>query len=71
AVFVQYVFQIVSNISTKAEFLKWFSMFTYWDAGELMIDEKFSLINIIIPLVLAIVVYMISLHYFRKKEIPV
>ena len=71
AVFVQYVFQIVSNISTKMEFLKWFSMFTYWDAGELMIDEKFSPINIIIPLVVAIIAYMASLHYFRKKEIPV
>jgi len=71
AVFIQYVFQIVSSISTKAEFLKWFSMFSYWDAGELLIDEKFTLINIIIPVVVAIIVYVASLHYFRKKEIPV
>jgi len=71
AVFIQYVFQIVSNISTKMEFLKWFSMFTYWDAAELLVDEKFSLINIIIPLVVAIIAYLTSLHYFRKKEIPV
>ncbi len=71
AVFVQYVFQIVSSISTKVEFLKWFSMFTYWDAAELLLDEKFTLINIIIPLVVGIIAYVASLHYFRKKEIPV
>ena len=71
AVFVQYVFQIVSSISTKMEFLKWFSMFTYWDAGELLIDERFSLINIMIPLVVAIIAYGAALYYFDKKEIPV
>ena len=71
AVFVQYVFQIVSNLSEKVEFLKWFSLFTYWDAGELLIDERFSLINIIIPGTLAIITYMATLYYFRKKEIPV
>jgi len=71
AVFIQYVFQIISNLSTKVEFLKWFSMFTYWDAGELLIDERFSLINIMIPLVVAAIAYWAALYYFDKKEIPV
>lgn len=69
--FFQYVLQIISNISSKVEWIKWLTLFKYWDYMELLVFERMSAVNLIVPLVFALIVYAAAVIGIKRKEIPV
>ncbi|MFO8051856.1 MAG: ABC transporter permease subunit [Thermoplasmatota archaeon] len=68
--FIQYIFQVASTLSDTVSFLKWATIFTFWDTNELGLDHVVSVLNIVIALTVAAILYIAAVVYFNRKEIP-
>ncbi len=67
-VFLSYFIQIFSNFSDKIEWLKYFTVFTLSDTRNLVANNTFDGINIIIFIVLNILlIFLIYINYNRKE----
>ncbi len=65
----QYIMMIIVNISSWGDWLKYFSIFSYFNNSELIIDTYLDPVNVVIPLVLFGVFTGIAFLLFRRKEI--
>ena len=68
-VFISYFLNIISELSSKVEYLKYFSINTLGDVRNIIDDISINPINILISLIITII--FISLTYIRynKKEL--
>ena len=68
-VFISYFLNIISELSSKVEYLKYFSIYTLGDVRNIIDDISINPINILISLIITII--FISLTYIRynKKEL--
>ena len=68
-VFISYFLNIISELSSKVEYLKYFSINTLGDVRNIIDDTSINPINILISLIITII--FISLTYIRynKKEL--
>ena len=68
-VFIFYILNVLSELSTKVEFIKYFSLYTLCDIRNVFTKVSINPITIIICLIITIT--FISLSYFRynKKEL--
>jgi ABC-2 type transport system permease protein len=68
--FIQYIFQVTANLADSMSWLKWITVFNYWDTNELGLDHVVSVLNIIVALVIAVMLYAAAVKLFERKEIP-
>ena len=68
-VFIFYIISILSEISSKVEFLKYFTIYTLADTRNVMMDMKINL-NYNVISVLITVIFIIGTYYrYQKKEL--
>lgn len=68
-VFIFYIISILSEISSKVEFLKYFTIYTLADTRNVMMDMKINL-NYILISVLITVIFIFGTYYrYQKKEL--
>jgi len=68
--FIQYIFQVTATLSDSMSWIKWITVFTYWDTNELGLNHVVSVVNIIVLLVATVTIYAAALKVFDRKEIP-
>ena len=68
-VFIFYIISILSELSSKVEFLKYFTIYTLADTRNVMMDMKINL-NYIMISILITVIFIIGTYYrYQKKEL--
>lgn len=65
----QYAVMIIANLSNWGDWMKYLSLFSYFNSSELMMDRYLDPINVIVPLVLFGVFTAVAFFLFRRKEI--
>ena len=68
-VFIFYILNILSELSTKVEFLKYFSIYTIADTRNVMSNVKINPIMILVSLALTIIFIVGSYKIYNKKEL--
>ena len=68
-VFIFYLFNVLSELSSNVEFLKYFSIYTLADTREVISTSKISISNVIISLLITIVFIIASHIRYNKKEL--
>ena len=68
-VFLLYLFNMLSEISTKVEFLKYFSVYTLADVRNVMTDVAINPIMIIISILITLIFVSLSYMIYNKKEL--
>lgn len=66
---LMYVFSIFSGVNKDWEFLKYFSFFYYFDATEILVDNKFDFISFFVLLIFIILSTIFAAFIFNKKDI--
>ena len=66
---ISYFLQIFSELSTKTEFLKYFSVYTLADIRNVILDVAINPIMVIINICISIVLLILSVIRFNKKEL--
>ena len=67
-VFISYIVNTLSTISTNVEFLKYFSVFTLADIRNVMLDITINPIMIFITIIVSILFFILTLRRYNKKE---
>lgn len=67
-VLISYVLQILSTMADSASFLKYFSAFTLSDIRNVVIDITINPIMVIISLLLSLILLILTLIRYDKKE---
>jgi ABC-2 type transport system permease protein len=65
----EYMLQIVANLASWGDNLKYLSIFTYWDSNDAMLDQVIHPVNVIVPMSVAAITFALSYYLFKKKEI--
>lgn len=68
-VFLFYIISILSDLSEKAEFIKYFSIYTLSDVRNIMANVSFNVIMIPISIGLTALFIMLSYILYNKKEL--
>ena len=68
-VFVFYILNVLSELSTKVEFLKYFSIYTLADTRNIIASAKLNPIMIIISLGITILTIIFAYINYNKKEL--
>ena len=68
-VFLFYVINIISTLSDKIEFLKFFSIYTLADTRGIMESTKYNPVCIIVSIIITIVFITLSYIRYNKKEL--
>ena len=68
-VFIFYLFNVLSELSSKVEFLKYFSIYTLADVRNVITDAKINPIMIIISIMVSIIFIIGSYIKYNKKEL--
>lgn len=68
-VFVFYILNVLSELSTKVEFLKYFSIYTLADTRNIIASVKLNPIMIIISLGITILTILFAYINYNKKEL--
>ncbi len=66
-----YVMQMLANVGEKAEAAKYFTCFTLYDASGIVAGEAGAFSNSIILLVGAVVLYVLGIEFFCRKDLCV
>jgi len=69
-VFVEYFLYIFGNFSKSLEWMKTVSIFNYWDYLSVIFDDLFKAGDFVILAAVAIVLIIICIWVFEKKDIP-
>jgi len=69
-VFAEFFLYTFGNFSKSLEWMKTISIFKYWDYSSVIIDNLFKTGDFILLAVLAIVLIIIGIWVFEKKDIP-
>jgi ABC-2 type transport system permease protein len=65
----EYILNVVANLASWGDNLKYLSLFTYWNSNGSMIDHLIDPINVIVPMSVAIISFGLAYILFQKKEI--
>ncbi len=65
----QYVMMIIVNLSSWGDWLKYFSILSYFNNTEMMNDTYLDPVNVVVPLILFGVFTGVAFLLFRRKEI--
>ena len=68
--FAEFFLFTFGNFSKSLEWMKTISIFNYWDYSSVIIDNLFKTGDFIVLTVLAIVLVIIGIWVFEKKDIP-
>lgn len=68
-VFISYIFQMISTLSEKVEFLKYLSVFTLSDIRNVIQDVSFNPIMIFISILLTVLFIILTIIHYNKKEL--
>ena len=68
-VFLFYIINIISQISDKVEFIKYFSVYTLADTRNVMTNSSINLVNVVISLGITMVLIALSFARYNKKEL--
>ena len=69
-VFAEFFLYTFGSFSKNLEWMKTISLFNYWDYLAVIIDGLFKTIDFIVLTILAIVLLIIGIWVFEKKDIP-
>jgi ABC-2 type transport system permease protein len=69
-VFAEFFLYTFGSFSKNLEWMKTISIFNYWDYSSVIIDNLFKAGDFILLAVLAIVLIIIGIRIFEKKDIP-
>jgi ABC-2 type transport system permease protein len=69
-VFAQFFLYTFGGFSKSLEWMKTIAVFKYWDYFSVIIDDVFKVGDFILLAVLSIVLIIISIKVFEKKDIP-
>ena len=68
-VFIFYIINILSELSDKVEFLKYFSIYTLADIRNVITNTEINIINILICLIITSIFIILSYIKYDKKEL--
>ncbi len=68
-VFISYFLQIIAAISTKIEFIKYFSIFTLSDGRDIIINNSFNYLYIFISIIISIFTGLQIYKQYNNKEL--
>ncbi len=68
-VFLFYILNVLSELSTKVEFLKYFSIYTLADTRNIITNTKLNLTFVIISLSITLIFIILSYVRYKKKEL--
>jgi ABC-2 type transport system permease protein len=69
-VFAEFFLYTFGNFSKSLEWMKTVSIFNYWDYSSVIFDNLFKAGDFVILAAVAIVIIIISIWVFKKKDIP-
>jgi ABC-2 type transport system permease protein len=69
-VFAEFFLYTFGSFSKSLEWMKTISIFNYWDYSSVIIDDLFKAGDFILLTILAIVLLIIGIWVFEKKDIP-
>jgi len=69
-VFAEFFLYTFGSFSKSLEWMKTISIFNYWDNSSVIIDDLFKAGDFILLTILAIVLLIIGIWVFEKKDIP-
>lgn len=64
-----YMLNIIANLTSKAEFLKYITPFGYADAADIITQNALDVVMVVIGLVVSIVSVVFAFAYYNKKNI--
>ena len=67
-VFISYILQALSIMSSNVEFLKYFSVFSLSDIRNVIVDVSINPVMVIITLILSIIFFILTIIRYNKKE---
>ena len=68
-VFIFYVLNVLSELSTKVEFLKYFSIYTLADTRNVITEIRINPLNILISFVITTILLIATYVNYDKKEL--
>ena len=68
-VFLSYILQTLSTLSSNVEFLKYFSAFTLADIRNVIINNSINFVMILLSIVISIMFLILTLVNYNKKEL--
>ena len=68
-VFLSYILQTLSTLSSNVEFLKYFSAFTLADIRNVIINNSINFMMILLSIVISIMFLILTLVNYNKKEL--
>ena len=68
---LMYVLQMLANVGEKAEVIKYFTFFTLFDANGIAAGEESAVLGMLPLLVGAIVLYIVGIAVFCKKDLHI
>ncbi len=68
-VLLSYIFNAISVISKEVEFLKYFSVYTLADIRNVIINNEISIIMILISLSISVILFILSIINYNRKEL--
>lgn len=63
------LFQMISDVGDKADFLKYFSLYTLFDPGKITSGEGY-VVSMIVLAVIAVIMYTAGILSFCKRDLP-
>lgn len=66
----QFGINIVGNMSEALEYLRPYTILSYWDHEEMLFSEAYSIGNFIFMLALTLIIIIIAVFSFERKDIP-
>ena len=68
-VFIFYLFSVLSEISSKVEFMKYFSVYTLADTRNVIANTQINTISILLSIVITIVFIVLTYIRYNRKEL--
>jgi ABC-2 type transport system permease protein len=68
--FGMYVLKIVATIGERLSFLKYFTIFHYWQYGDIFIASTVAWGNILLLMALSAILFVAALVVFERKDLP-
>jgi ABC-type transport system involved in multi-copper enzyme maturation permease subunit len=69
-VFAQFFMYSIGSLSKSTEWMKYASMFKYWDYTGIIIDDVFKVGDVLVLGIAAVVILLVGLCIFQRKDIP-
>ncbi|MEF8835710.1 MAG: ABC transporter permease subunit [Candidatus Thermoplasmatota archaeon] len=70
-ILIQYGIQVVGDMGEKVDYVKPYTIISYWDYEGLLYGETISMIDIGFLFVLVVLLVIVSVKIFERKDIPI